>query len=417
MPASPPHRFALTACWVVPVDQPPIRDGIVVIEDSRIIEVGPRTAATTPIDLGEVAILPGLVNAHTHLEFSDLSTPLGEAGTGFSDWIRFVVAHRRAINPSAFEHAKSNVVETGLRESLTEGVATLGEIATTPWPRDVFMASPIHATLFLELKGTKPDKVAEQIEQARQHIAQNSECNSSWRAGLSPHAPYSTSIDLIKQAVELSRANDLPVAMHLAESREELELLESHSGPMVELLQSLDAWSPSARPRGTTPLDYLRLLSTCPQTLIIHGNYLDAASIDFLGSHSDRMSVVYCPRTHAYFQHDRYPLSEMLAAGVRVALGTDSRASNPDLSLLSEMRQVAHSFPEISPEVILSMGTLHAAAALGLASEKGSLTPGKQADMTVVRLSDSSTTNPVASLLNEACPVDALYIAGKRMES
>ena len=115
----------------MPVDQPPIRDGTIVIENDRIVSVAPTSDGITPIDLGEVAILPGLVNAHTHLEFSDFSTPLGNPGIHFADWIRAIVAHRRAIDPIALDQSKSNAVEAGLSESLAEGIATLGEIANS----------------------------------------------------------------------------------------------------------------------------------------------------------------------------------------------------------------------------------------------------------------------------------------------
>src|SRR5205823_8486807 len=134
------------------------------------------------------------------------------------------------------------------------------------------------------------------------------------------------------------------------------------------------------------PLDYLQTLATAHRALVIHGNYLAADEIQLLAAHRDCMSVVYCPRTHAYFGHEHYPLEAMLAAGVRVAVGTDSRASNPDLRLFEELREIARRHSAVSPEAVLQMGTLAGAEALGIAHEYGSITPGKRARLAVVTL-------------------------------
>src|SRR5262249_30721246 len=149
-----------------------------------------------------------------------------------------------------------------------------------------------------------------------------------------------------------ARERDLPMAMHVAESRAELQLLRDGTGPFQELLEERSMWDPEAIPRGSKPLDYLQMLSEAPRSLAIHGNYLDDEELQFLGLHRDRMSLVFCPRTHAYFFHPPYPLGRAIAAGVRVALGTDSRASNPDLSLLAELRHVMQSHPWIDPHQV-----------------------------------------------------------------
>jgi aminodeoxyfutalosine deaminase len=143
-------------------------------------------------------------------------------------------------------------------------------------------------------------------------------------------------------------------------------------------------------PRGSRPLDYLRELTTAHHALVIHGNYLAAHEIEFLASHRDRMSLVYCPRTHSYFGHEPYPLAQMLAARVRVAVGTDSRASNPDLSLWKDLQHIARHHPSVAPEAILQMGTLAGAEALGLDHELGSITPGKRAALNVMQPASSA---------------------------
>jgi cytosine/adenosine deaminase-related metal-dependent hydrolase len=223
---------------------------------------------------------------------------------------------------------------------------------------------------------------------------------SAIRLGLSPHAPYTVSPALLTSLLTLARQRNLPVAMHVAESADELELLANGTGRFQQLLDERSMWDPSAISHGSAPFDYLQVLATAPRALVIHGNYLDRDEHEFLATHSDRMSLVYCPRTHAYFDHPPYPLSEILAAGVRVALGTDSRASNPDLSVLAEMRYAAKSHAHVAPGAILRMSTLSGAEALGREQECGSITPGKLAHLAAIPVEPYSYRNP-GDLLEE----------------
>lgn len=200
--------------------------------------------------------------------------------------------------------------------------------------------------------------------------------------------------------------------MHLAESPEELELLATGGGPFRTLLEELQAWSPGAIPIGTRVLDYLRVLATAPRAVVVHGNYLAADEIEFLAAHADRMSVVYCPRTHARFGHARYPLAKMLAVGVPIALGTDSRASNPDLSLLAEMRFVAQQHPEVASETILSMGTSNGAAR-GYGDGLGTLAVGSLANLAVVPLAEREAADPYELLFDSALPACQTWYRGR----
>jgi cytosine/adenosine deaminase-related metal-dependent hydrolase len=153
-------------------------------------------------------------------------------------------------------------------------------------------------------------------------------------------------------------------------------------------------------------LDYLKLLAGADRSLIIHGNYLDRDEIAYVSRQRERMSVIYCPRTHAYFGHDRYPLREMLNAAVNVALGTDSRASNPDLNMLSELRFAAGRHEDISRETLLRLATINAARALGMSRTHGSLTPGKQADIIVVPVAPNDSADPHELLFESASGVE-----------
>lgn len=391
------------AKWVFPADQPAIENGVVTVKSRRIVSVGTSASAAPVRDLGDVVLLPGLVNAHTHLEFSSLERPLGQAGMSFADWIAGVVRHQRDHNKSlmvetdGLQRFRRRAAQAGLAELRAAGVAALGDIATFGWPRECFPAAGINSTIFLELIGLDPGKHDFLLKTARSFVLHVQDTAGDVRPGISPHAPYTVSPQLVQSVCQLSAAERFPLAMHLAESREELELLAKHSGRMVEMLQGIGAWHPEAIPLGSAPRDYLQLLATADRSLVVHGNYLNRSEIEFVGQHRERMSIVYCPRTHAFFGHEPYPLTEMLAAGARVALGTDSRASNPDLRLWEELKQVAKRHPDVNPEAIIRMGTLAGAEALGIDHDYGSITPGKVARLATVPL-DHNTNDPLAVL-------------------
>jgi cytosine/adenosine deaminase-related metal-dependent hydrolase len=365
----------LKARYVFPARGEPIADGAVMIAGGRIVRVGKADGRAALEDLGNVALLPGFVNAHTHLDLSQLDRPLGTPGNGMAAWIRQVIEFRRGS-----EGSRASAVERGLRESIAGGVTTLGDIVQPggEWPSG---AGPFpDATRFLELIAPTAARVAPVLEVARRHL----DCAGATHVGLSPHAPYTVHPDLLAAAIGLSAQHGIPLAFHLAESPEELQLLESAGGPIRELLEELGGWEPPLVRPGTRSLDYLRKLCGAHRALVIHGNYLDAEEIALLGKQAARMAVVYCPRTHARFGHRRYPLQAFLAAGATVAVGTDSRASSPDLSVLAELRFVARAYPEIGRDVVLELGTLRAARALGLDADRGSLEPGKLADIVIL---------------------------------
>ncbi|NQT16680.1 MAG: amidohydrolase family protein, partial [Planctomycetes bacterium] len=227
------------------------------------------------------------------------------------------------------------------------------------------------------------------------------------------HAPYSVHPELLQHVVRMSAADGFPIAMHLAESREEIELLGSRSGRFVDFLRQLGVWEPDNFPPNGRPLDYLEALAEAHRALVVHGNYLDDEEIAFLARRADRMAVVYCPRTHAYFQHPQHPLGKLLAAGATVALGTDGRASSPDLSVLAEMRFIARKCPSISPDTVLRLGTILGARALGLDHRLGTLEPGKQADLAVIALPDRESPDPHELLFDSDLSVIGGVVSGE----
>lgn len=408
MPSTP---IALQARYVFPVAGPPLAGGVVTIQDGNIVAVGNRDSLPAGVDchdLGSVALLPALVNAHTHLEFSDLSTPLGRPGLSLPAWIREVIAHRQS---DASEAGGPSAVERGLRESLEGGTGLIGEIAQATWNPDHFEHSPVVSNVFLEFIGLSPDRIAAAETLAREHLKRRSR-REHWAPGLSPHAPYTVHRDLLGNLVELAVAQRATVAMHLAESHEEIELLRSGEGPFRDLLDERGVWQPGAIPTAARPLDYLQVLQRAPRCLVVHGNYLADDEMDYLAAHAERMAVVYCPRTHAYFGHSRYPLVELLRSGVRVAVGTDSRASNPDLSILAELRYIAGVFPELSPDEILRLGTQQGAAALGW-PRLGTLEVGQRANLAAVALAEDDRRAPFDQLFDSTLPVVGTMIDGR----
>jgi cytosine/adenosine deaminase-related metal-dependent hydrolase len=401
----------LQARVVFPVDRPPIEHGVVTIEGERIVAVGAKAEHGEAIDLGDVALLPGLVNAHTHLEFSQLLRPLGTPGMSLPEWIRLVIAERaRGSSDAGVSHL------LGLTESWSCGVTTIGDILQGYAAGCASAAAEASvSTLFLEVIGFSRARAESSFDAASNRLMELSKrCRA--QIGISPHAPYTVSPDLLKRLVGLAIDRELPVAMHLAESAEELELLASGAGPFQELLVERSMWDAEAIPKESRPLDYLRMLADAPRTLVIHGNYLDDEELAFLAANRERMSVVYCPRTHAYFGHTPYPLAKALSSGVRIVLGTDSRASNPDLDLLAEMRYVARSHSLIDPHDVLRMGTLAGAEALGRDDETGSITPGKLANLVAIPCGDGAGGQPsdmLAALLANNKTVSAVWLRGR----
>jgi len=395
----------LRARWVIPVSGPPIDGGYVSFRNGRIVAVGSRQSEGEVTDLGDVAIMPGLVNAHTHLEFSDLPAPLGEPGMPLPDWIRTVVARRRAATSGATNAVGSPgsstpavAVRQGIEESLRCGVTTIGEIATSDWRAAVGAGPMPLVRMFYELIAARRERVPAALQTAEGFLAATG--REGILPGLSPHASYTVHPELLDGLVALAQRQDrqkVPLAMHLAESPEEMELLATGGGPFAQMLRDFDAWEPDGRLR--TIGDYLRRLSAAPRAVVVHGNYLSDDDITFLAERRATMSVAYCPRTHSYFGHKPYPLAKLLERGVSMALGTDSRASNPDLDLLAEMRHVHAKHPDISPEQIVALGTGAGARALGLEDQVGTLGPGKAASLAIVELGNSHRDSACEAVL------------------
>lgn len=406
--------ISIRARWVFPVTGPPLENGTVEITAGRISAVHDRTGPCS-IDLGNAAIIPGLVNAHTHLELSDIATPL-QPPVPFTAWLLSVIGHRRTRRLGVYvpgsappaSRAELAAIRRGREECLAGGTTTIGDIAGSVSSALESAAPGPRVVAFLESRGLARERLRSEIAAAGTHLAGA----SGTLRGLSPHAPYSVHPELFRGLVDLAVGRHAPVAMHLAETCEELDLLANGTGPFVPFLEELGVWQPDAIPRGCRPLDYLRELARVEHALAIHGNYLEEEEQDFLNKHPN-VSVVYCPRTHAFFGHEPHPWRKLIARGVNVALGTDSRASNPDLSLWNEVLFLRARTPDLDPAVLLTLGTLNGATALGLDAETGSLTVGKSADLAVIALAAGDVTDPYALLFRPENRIAGVMYAGK----
>ncbi len=400
----------LRAKWIVPVDGRPIDGGVVVVQGGRIVTVGDDRGGNL-VDLGEVAIVPGFVNPHTHLEFSALPAPLSP-GLPFTGWLKRVIQYRRE-HPGIVREA----IQAGLKEAAASGTTLIGDIATTGWsPGDYQLDDGDRSVgprvvVFQELLGLSPERIEPLCARADTQLCDDA-VGSIARQMLSPHAPYSVHPDVVEHAISLTAAHrGRTLAMHLAETAAERELLESGGGEFRTFLEEVGVWQPNLF-GGRSYRDLLESLGDLPRGLIVHGNDLRDKELMRLAQFP-HLTTVYCPRTHAAFGHPPHPWLTLISLGGTVAIGTDSRASNPDLSMWNELQFVAEQFPDVPHHTLLKLGTLAGASALGLRAECGSLTPGKRADFAVIELRDPAFRDPNFDLFAPGNRVIGTMIGGR----
>lgn len=389
-------EITYSARWIFPVDLPPlhplpIERGTITIQGERIAAIQQHGARAPDVDLGNVAILPGFVNAHTHLDLSG-ARGLCPPSADFTQWLRQVIAFRRMRTP---EHVQADIA-AGIVECMRFGTTLIGDISAGGASWETVTKAKCRGTVFYELLGLTEQR-AEQAWQAGQKWRDKHSPCDRWIDWFSVHAPYSAHRNLY---AELAR-HALHVVTHLAETPAELELLSDHTGPFVEFLKEMNVWDPAGLAR-----DVREVIDMWPRGLFVHGNYLDPKTQFQWGD----QSVVVCPRTHAAFGHPHHPFPQM---NVRVALGTDSLASNPDLDILAEARFLRRHYSEVAPATLLRMLTLNGAEALGFDAIAGSLTPGKSADLVVLPLPKDERTEPHDLILDSVLPVERVMFRGE----
>jgi len=362
---------------VHPVTAPPIEDGAVLIDDRGIIAaVGPNPLVPTPrgareLDFRQASLVPGLVNTHTHLELTHLGGKNSERD--FAAWIRTLRALKDATTPEEF----SGAAERGVRDGWAAGVTCVADTGSTGAPLEALARLGGRGIYYQEVFGPDPAHCAASMEELRRALDRLSPLASSpLSLGVSPHAPYTVSDPLYRAVADLARGAGLPVAMHLAESRAETQLVREGSGPFADALRARGIAVPAPH---CSPVQYLLRLGVLERTtgwLCIHCVQVDERDIDILRQAG--VGLAHCPRSNRAHGHGTAPLAAFRRAGLRVGLGTDSVVSVGDSSLWAEAAAAG-----LAGEDALRMLTIEGARALGLDGEIGSLEVGKQADLAV----------------------------------
>jgi cytosine/adenosine deaminase-related metal-dependent hydrolase len=371
-------RTVYAADWVVPVEGEPVRDGGVAVEGGRIVAVGP----TSELDgerqtFANAVIVPAFVNAHSHLEYA-VYAGFGD-GFAFPPWIELHVTRKRRL----LEGDALAIARLGAAECLRSGIATLGDASFTGAAAPACAELGLGGIVYLEVFGDDPDAALAHFEELREAI--DGVLSDRLAVGVSPHAPYTTSAAVYEACAGLG----VPLATHLAESEAEQDWMLHGTGTMTAAADLLVA------PAGTTGARMLAgngLLG--PTVLAAHCVYVDAEELALLAEHGT--AVAHCPRSNAVLGCGAAPLAALLAAAVRVGLGTDSPASTPSFDMFEEMRTAVYTArarerrPDaLSASAALELATLGSARALGLEHETGSLAVGKRADLAVVSLAGS----------------------------
>jgi aminodeoxyfutalosine deaminase len=389
MPSAQEITYA--ASLIFPIAAPPVERGTITVRADKIIAVEAQGTRRADIDLGNVAILPGFVNAHTHLDLSG-ARGLCPPCPDFTQWLRQVIAYRRSRTQ---EQVQADIA-AGLAEALRFGTTLLGDISAggASWP--MLADANCRSIVFFELLGLSACRAEQNQRDGRDWLSSHASTDAC-RPGLSPHAPYSVRNT---QYSVLSTQHSVLSATHLAESTAEMKLMTDHAGPFVDFLKEMNVWDSTGL--IADPQEVIKFLSN---GIFVHCNYLDPAT-PFLPT----QSLVVCPRTHAAFGHPHHPFPKM---NLRVALGTDSLASNPDLDILAEGRFLRRHYPEVAPATILRMLTLNGAEALGFADITGSLTPSKSAELVVLPLPNDERADPHDLVLDSPLPVERVMFRGE----
>jgi cytosine/adenosine deaminase-related metal-dependent hydrolase len=357
------------------------------------------------LDLPDAVVIPGLVNAHTHLEFSDVAVPLDTAG-GLPGWISRLIPLRRSRDVDAAGAA----IRRGLDESAVHGVTAVGEISTG-LPAGGYPTDGPRLRIFREALGIGPAAAEGAGRAAIRDLHRLVAAGVA--PGLSPHAPYSVTASLAGHILAAAHRLRVPLAMHVAESEAEAELLRTGRGAFRELFEQLGVWPTPPGPVLVPAADWITRLARGPRGIVVHGTYLDqdAEAVARLARHRNRLCVAICPRTTNAISGRLPPVRLLRDAGVRMAIGTDSRASTPDLSVLAECRVVVAA-GLAAPQDALRMATVDGAWALGFEKVSGLLAAGRPADLAVL-IPSTTRGDPFDAILDPATRVVATLRSGR----
>jgi cytosine/adenosine deaminase-related metal-dependent hydrolase len=370
--------------YVVTMEGPPIENGAVALEDDRIVDVGRLDAVkmshpAAVIDLGESVLLPGLINAHCHLDYTCLRGRIPPPGDSFTTWIRAINAEKAKLSPQNYIES----IQAGYAEAKRFGTVALANL--TAFPELIAKVQPLpRTTWFSELIDVRsPENAEELISRASEDL------RFAERSGLAPHALFTASEKLYRLCGDTARQSDALLTTHLAESRDEMEMFRDGGGPLYRFMKEIGRNMSDCG--SHTPLArFLSFANAAQPWLIVHLNELTESDFALLEEKRPAFSIVHCPRSHDFFGHTPFAWVRLTSLGFEVALGTDSLASNDDLSLFAEMRAFQRSFPNVAAEEILKTTTINAAKALGASATLGRLGKGSADAMIAVPFKGSA---------------------------
>ena len=401
----------LRARTVVPVSHVPIEDGAVVVSRNTITAAGPfaEIRAAYPgevIDLGERVLLPGLVNAHCHLDYTMMRRAI-QPQRSFTEWVQRINALKRSLGTDDYRAA----VAKGFAELQKWGTTTVANIEAFPELLIGMPPVPLRTWWFLEMIDVRDLVTTEEVVAGTLAFFETTR-GGPGGFGLSPHAPYTASGRLYELVSETAAKFDMPVMTHVAESREEWEMFRHARGELYDFMHRLGRWMQDCHLQRT-PLRHLVDHTVFgARWILTHMNELDASDFTLLASlpRGERPSIAHCPGSHQYFRHAPFPLAKLQELGINVCLGTDSLASTFSLSLFDEMRMLSKREPWLHPADILVMATRNGATALGV--NAGIIAPGALADLIALPHTGSLRTVH-AEVLENRQPVPWMMIDGK----
>ena len=374
---------AYTAEWVLPMTGEPMHRASISLENGRIAVIGDQVAAGVT-DLGRAAIMPALVNAHTHLELSYLRGRVPRTET-FLDWIRTIMAARRQY-PDAADPQIVDAARTAIAEAHASGTGLLGDISNTLVTAPLLRDASMPAHVFYELLRFNASDAEPMTREARAKADAAAGPSGDVRVSLAPHAPYSVSPALFAAIrADLDAHAGQVTSVHLGESAEEVEFIRRGSGPWRTLLEEVGVWTDAWEAPGMSPVAYLEQIGFLDRrVLAVHGVQFDGDDLGRLRSRD--MTIVSCPRSNQHVGVGAPPLEAFYAMNVNVAFGTDSLASAPDLNMFAELAEARRLAPRVPARTLLESATCRGAVALGFEDDYGTLEAGKRAQIIAVHV-------------------------------
>ena len=396
----------LRARIVITMDGPPIDNGAVALSGNKVVDVGKfdeikmRNGGEI-VDVGERALLPGLINAHCHLDYTCLRGEIPPQKS-FTDWIRAINAKKAKL--SSKDYLTS--IDEGFAEAKRFGTTTIANLTAFP---DLIpqIEAPIRTWWFAEVIDVRaPEHENEIVDRALESL------QPAHNSGLAPHALFTASTDLYRRCQAIAPQRNILLTTHLAESHEEMEMFHDASGLLYEFMKNIGR--PMEDCGNETPLEsFVGALGNrpIPQWIVAHLNELTERDFELLERSKRQFHIVNCPRSHDYFKHSHFPFERLHSLGFNICLGTDSLASNEDLSLFAEMRAFQRREPAISPEEIVKMVTLNPAMALHQEKMIGRIRPGFCADLIAVQCTQHD--KPFEQIVGFDGSIDWIMVNGK----